>query len=143
MGRTVYFSLIFLIFANIMVAQTIGQEDMDFILRKVTVDNISACEKEDTAKIMDTIHTQSPGYLQTKAFSDQLFPLFDLKYELLNFRYLITDGDFALARVTQKTTKVSGPAFQDNILDSIFVYKQENGKWKFWSQVMLTIKYIN
>ncbi|MBI4844860.1 MAG: hypothetical protein HY810_00010 [Candidatus Omnitrophica bacterium] len=125
-------------------AQEMGDnfEEMNTTLKNVALENFKAYENEDISKIMETVHTQSPGYLATKQLSNEIFPEYDLKYEMLNFKYLIIDGEYALARATQKTSKISGPAFRNNILDVIFVFRQESGKWKFWSQVILGIQYI-
>ncbi|MCP4649967.1 MAG: nuclear transport factor 2 family protein [PVC group bacterium] len=116
---------------------------MDAELRAVVEANFVALANEDVDAAMKTIHTQAPGYLQTKELSNQLFPYYDLKYELLEFNYIAIDGEYALARAIQKTIKVDGPAFQNNIVDFIYVFKQEDGVWKFWSQAIVDTKFID
>jgi hypothetical protein len=37
---------------------------------------------------------------------------------------------------------VSGPAFKNNIIDSIYVFRKEGGKWKLWQQVVLETNFI-
>ena len=93
--------------------------------------------------MLETLHTQSPGYLATKEQMGPLFSNYDLKYELVSFRYIGRDGEYAVARVKQSTKKASGLAFRDNVLDMVQVYKQEDGRWKFWNQVILEIEYVN
>ncbi len=112
-------------------------------LKQVLMENFDAYEKEDIFRILPTIHTLSPSYQTTKQVANKIFSTYDLKYELVNFRYLLTDGDYALARILQKTSKVSGPAFRDNLLDIIVVFKQEKGQWKLWSQIVLKLEFIN
>jgi hypothetical protein len=112
-------------------------------LQRVLLENFDAYEKEEIFRVLATVHTLSPAYMATKEVSNQIFPLYDLKYELLNFRYLMTDEEYALGRVLQKTTKVDGPKFRDNVIDLIVVFKQEKGEWKLWSQVILSIEYLN
>ncbi|MFH1061705.1 MAG: hypothetical protein V1747_02305 [Candidatus Omnitrophota bacterium] len=112
-------------------------------LKKVLLEIFDAYEKEEMSRILACVHTLSPGYSATKDVGNQNFPIYDLKYELMNFKYLALDGDYALARVLQKTSKVKGPAFKNNLLDLIVVFKQENGQWKFWSQVILGVEYLN
>ncbi|MBU1044752.1 MAG: hypothetical protein KJ915_10195 [Candidatus Omnitrophica bacterium] len=112
-------------------------------LEKVLRENFDAYEKEEIFRVLPTVHTLSPTYASTKDVANKIFPVYDLKYELMSFRYLITDGDFALARVLQKTSKVSGPAFRNNLIDLIVIFRQEKGQWKLWSQVILEIEFLN
>lgn len=122
---------------------TKNYQEMNDTLRKVVLENFDAYEKENIYRALETVHTQSPQYLPTKQVSNEIFPVYELKYELLSFRYLLTDGEFALARAVQKTSKISGPAFRNNVLDVVFVFKQEKGKWKFWNQVILGLEFLN
>lgn len=124
-------------------AQTSDTTVISAALKKVVLENFDAYGKEDIFRVMATVHTQSPGYMATKQIGSQLFPTYDLKFELLDFYYLLTDKEYTLARAKQKTTKVSGPEFRDNVLDLIVVFRQENGEWKFWSQVILSVDYLN
>ena len=143
---------LFLVFVCVLTAQTaVFAEDNNSDqfaktsaeLKKVLLDNFDAYEKEDIFRVLATVHTLSPSYMSTKSVADKIFPAYQLKYELLNFKYLLTDGEYAIARVSQKTSKVEGPQFRDNVIDLIIVYKQEKGKWKLWSQVILTVEFLN
>jgi len=113
------------------------------VLKGVILENFDAYEKEDLTRVLNTVHTQSYGYLTTKQATQEIFTEYDLHYELLGSSFVGQNGDFALMRVQQKTTKVSGPAFRDNELDIIFIFKQENSRWKFWTQAVLDIKFLN
>ena len=99
-------------------------------------------EKENIEEYMKTVHSQSAIYSATKQTLQQLFPSYDLKYELLNYTFIAVEGDYVLARVKQRTRKVSGPAFRNNIIDMIQIFKMENGIWKYWQQAILDIIYI-
>jgi len=112
-------------------------------LRDLTIQNMKACQDEDLDAAMSTLHSQSPAYLPTKQQTSILFENFDLKYELAAFKYIGQDGEYAVARIKQKTTKVAGPAFQNNVTDLIAVFRKENGHWKFWNQIILGTKYLN
>jgi hypothetical protein len=116
--------------------------DISAELKSVLLKNFEGYQKEDIGEILTTVHTLSPGYAATKSVADQIFPVYDLKYELSSFRYLMIDGGYALARVSQITSKIKGPAFHNNQIDLIIVFKQEDGKWKLWSQVILGIEYL-
>lgn len=119
------------------------REELGLKLKSVVTNNFESLQIEDIEATMKTIHTQAPGYLQTRELSKQLFPYYDLTYTLLSFNYIAQDGDYALARGSQKTMKETGPVFQNNIVDFIYVFKQENGQWKFWSQAVLDTKFID
>lgn len=149
--KLVVISIVFALimsFSGLSIAQDVAQEEVDQYakinneLQSVLLENFDAYEKEEIFRVLETIHTQSPAYIPTKDVSNQIFPDYDLKYEMVSFKYLMTDDEFALARVVQKTEKVSGPAFRNNVLDLIVVFKQEDNKWKLWSQVILGLEYL-
>ena len=112
-------------------------------IKSVVKENLQAGQAEDMDRMMKTIHTQSPSYLPTKQQSQSVFDNYDLRYKLLSFSYVGSDGEYAVVRIKQMTTKVSGLAFQDNELDLMQVFRKEKGKWKLWTQSILEIKYIN
>ena len=120
-----------------------AEEDVSAAIKLVVMENLKATQAEDINWMMKTIHTQSPSYLQTKQQIAPLFDNFDLSYRLLSFSYIGLDAEYAVARVKQTTKKVSGLAFRNNELDMIQVFRKENGKWKFWAQAILGIKYTN
>jgi hypothetical protein len=112
-------------------------------IQAVVVENLHATQAEDVDRVLKTVHTQSPSYLQTKHQLAPLFDSYELSYKLLSFSFLGMDGEYAVARVKQETKKVSGPPFQNNELDLIHVFRQEGGAWKFWSQAALEIQFTN
>jgi hypothetical protein len=120
-----------------------AQQNIAAQIKETVEKNMQTTQAEDTTGMMETIHTQSPFYLMTKQQMQPLFDNYDLNYELLSYEYIGRSGDYAIARVNFQTTKVSGPAFKDNELDVIQIYKQENGTWKLWSQSNLDIKFLN
>ena len=142
--RIIAIILAVVLFASIEARAEITQEGKDIAkeLNSVITNNFKAYELEDIGEVMKTVHSKSPGFEATKQFSSQVFPVYDIKYELLSFKYIGLEGDYALARVKQKTSKVTGPEFKDNIIDSIVILKRENGLWKLWSQASLTVEYI-
>ena len=112
-------------------------------IKQAVIKNMDAVETENTQMMMDTIHTQSPFYLMTKQQMQPLYENYELKYELLSYEYIGITGEYATVRVIFRTSKISGPAFKDNELDVIQIFKQENGTWKLWSQANLELKFLN
>lgn len=90
---------------------------------------------------MATVHSQSPIFVSQENALNQINQSYDLAYEILEFHYVVEDEDFAYARFKLKTTKVAGPAFRNNEINLLAVFKQEEGVWKFWNQVTLEIKF--
>ncbi len=123
--------------------ETANYQKISAILKNVVLENFDAYQNENISRVMETIHTLSPQYLLVKEAGTTIFPTYDLKYELLTFKYLVTDGEYALARGMQKTSKISGPAFRNNIIEVIFIFKQEEGKWKLWNQAVLALEFVN
>jgi hypothetical protein len=142
MGNKVVLMLLLCLFCICGMGFAEQQEDIGAAIKNVVVKNLEACEKEDTAAMMATVHSQSPSYLATKQEMAPIFENYDLKYKLTYFKYIGKDGDYAVARAKQATEKVSGGYFQNNEIDMIQIFKQENGEWKFWNQAILEVKYL-
>lgn len=65
-----------------------------------------------------------------------------LKYELISLKYLATDGDYAIARVLQRTTQTPPVNIKNNESDMMVAFRKEGGTWKFWNQALLEFKYL-
>jgi hypothetical protein len=112
-------------------------------LRKTVEQNIRSTEAEDIDAMMKTIHSGSPLYQTTRQQVSQLFGRgLNLKYQLVSIKYLATDGEFAFARVRQRTTKTPADSFPNNEMDMIVALRKEDDAWKFWNQAVLEIKYL-
>jgi hypothetical protein len=112
-------------------------------LRKTMQQNIRSTEAEDLDSMMRTIHSGSPLFQQTRQQVSQIFGRgLGLKYQLVSFKYLATDGDYAFARVRQRTTKTPANGFKSNEIDIIVAFRKEDDAWKFWNQAVLEIKYL-
>ena len=111
--------------------------DLAATLETVLKQNFAASEQKDVKGVMATLHTNSPVAAVTAEALTSLFETFELKYELLSFRLVGRDGEYAVARAEQKTTKVKGPDFKDNVIDSLYIFRTQDGKWRLWYQVLL------
>jgi len=111
--------------------------------KEVIRKNLQALQAEDVDAAMATVHPKSPIFAQTRAVTARLVAAYDLKYELLSVSYFGQDKDYLAVRVKQKTTKVKGPAFRDNVVDVVDFLRKDGGKWKLWQTAVLQIKYLD
>ena len=91
---------------------------------------------------MNLIHSKSPEYDATQGALSGLFEALDTRTELVGFQYIGHDDEFAVARVKLKTVDQSGEAFAANVIDTITVFHQENGVWKYWSDHILGVELL-
>ncbi|MGO2497979.1 MAG: hypothetical protein ACTH6I_08135 [Vibrio litoralis] len=116
---------------------TLADTESDVL--EVVVDNFKALNQEDTAAYMDTVHNQSLLYQTTENLLKLTFKTYDLEYDLQNVSFVGEDEKYAYVKAVYETRKVKGPAFQDNQMESLMVFKQINGDWKIWAQANLEL----
>ena len=110
------------------------------VLRQVVEQNLAAINSEDLAGAMSRIHTKSPEYDSTQEALPVQFAVLDTRTQLVDFRFIGHDDEFAVARVKLKTVEQSAELFSPNVLDMIAVFHQENGVWKYWSDHILGVE---
>jgi hypothetical protein len=117
---------------------------VEYDLKSTMTENIRSTQAEDVDAMMKTLHSGSPVYETTRRSVSQIFgKVQGLKYDLLSIKFLAVDGDYAVARVRQRTTKTPPENFRNNDVDMIVAFKQEDGTWKIWNQVILEVKYLS
>lgn len=131
-----FFIVLGFVLANVMFAG--NAEEIEQMIRQ----NISATQAEDISAVLQTMHPDSLLYAKTKQVLSGLFQSYDLKYTLISYRYIAEDGAYAMARVLQRTEKLSGPKFMDNDLDMVQIFKRDQGGWKLWSQAVVTVNAV-
>ncbi len=57
-------------------------EDVAAEIKALTIENLRATEAEDIEAVLDTMHTQSPTYSNTKEILISLSETYDLKYQM-------------------------------------------------------------
>jgi len=128
-----------------MVAGTAGAGDeggLSATLRQVVENNLAAHNREDMSGTMQSIHTKSPDYTNMKQALPNQFSTQDARTELVSFHYIGHDDEFAVARVAYKTVDQSEEPFVTNVLDTITVFHQEDGTWKYWSNHVLGVEMV-
>ena len=117
-------------------------EGLASALRQVVEQNLAAYNQEDVAGAMNSIHSKSPEYGPTQEALPAQFADLDARVELVDFRYIGHDDEFAVARVKLKTTEQPDDFFAANIVDTITVFHQEDGVWKYWSDHILGVELL-
>jgi hypothetical protein len=100
---------------------------------------LDAYDREDLDGTMRYVHTKSPEYDKTKVKMEEQFAAGDVTIQLVEFRYIGHDDEFAVARVHIKTIARNDPTFTDNMIDTITLFKMENGQWKWWSDHIIGV----
>ena len=101
--------------------------------------NMEAMNDEDIAGYMATIHPQGSGYAQTEAVLAELFETYDLSTTLTDVRLESETADEARVYALMTTRRLSGPDFNNNRIDVVFVLRKHHGEWKFFNQDVLDI----
>lgn len=115
--------------------------DIGADIKSVVEANFEATEAENLVGVLDTMHPESAAFGQTEALLKQLFPVYELDYEILSYEFVSVSGEYAIVRVKQHTQKVEGPEFMNNTADTLQVFKQHAGSWKLWSQAILEVTF--
>jgi len=110
-------------------------------IKSVVLENLKATQAEDMKATLKTVHTTSPVYAGTKQMLQQIFSTYDLKYTLLEYKFVGEENGYAYIRIKQLTEKINGPEFRTNELEALQVFKQENGVWKMWTQANLSVTF--
>ncbi|MFC1840814.1 hypothetical protein ACFL1N_14635 [Thermodesulfobacteriota bacterium] len=92
--------------------------------------------------VLGFIHSCSPVQIPTRQVLGQLMSTYKLKNELLQTNYVGADNGYLFVKMKQKTTKLKGPEFKDNITDSIVAMRQDEGTWKIWSMMPLQTDFL-
>jgi hypothetical protein len=91
-----------------------GSTGVEAQLKDAMMENIKSTQAEDADATMKTIHSKSPVYQASKKQVSQIFGKhMGLKYELISLKHIATDGDYAIARVRQRTTQTPPKKHQE------------------------------
>ncbi len=105
--------------------------------------NLKSLQDENMDAMMATIHPDSSSKSQMKQIMTRIFKNYDLKYEILSYKFIAYDGELAYVRVNQRTSKISGPAFKNNELEQVNILKKDSGSWKILTSAQLNLKFLN
>lgn len=117
-------------------------DGMTATLTQVVQDKLSAFNREDVSGTLQNIHSRSPQYSNMQQALTIEFEALDARTELVSLYYIGHDDEFAVARVKLKTVDNSGEPFADNVIDTMAVFHQEDGTWKYWSHHVLGVEIV-
>lgn len=106
-------------------------------------DNIDAANQEDIDAYMETIHPDSPAFVNTRQILVSVNDQYDLHYELIDAEVTDISGSKAEVTFTLETTKISGPDFKDNRIKGVMFLRKDGDKWKIFNQVVDDIEYLS
>ncbi len=109
------------------------------VIEALVRENLAASEQLDLDAALATIHPESPSVQGIEQLVDQL-SAYQLEMKPVTIEYAGMAGDYALVRVVQETRRVAGPPFMDNTTDAVWALRQHEGKWLFWSQMLLGLE---
>ncbi|WP_404451229.1 hypothetical protein LG329_12940 [Virgibacillus necropolis] len=105
-----------------------GDEELIAILEE----NVQTLMDKDLEAHMKTIHSESPGYDQTKKTIEML-KSYELDLKLMDMSVEDKSETQAKVAYTQTAIKLEGPEYQNNKIVGVHTLKPEDGKWKIYS----------
>lgn len=109
----------------------------------VLEEQFAACNEEDLDRYLATVNPNAFGYAMNKELVEFIFEHYDLNYELNETKIIGYDGNAAYVYMVQTTTKLQGPAFTDNRVETIVkISKQKDGKWLIGDTFILNTEEI-
>lgn len=121
---------------TVYIANTVQQ------IKHVLQRQLDASVREDVDAIVATVDPATRGYENVKSIFEQTFTLYDLAYDLKVSDTVQVDKDQASVAFTQKTTKVKGPAFENNLIEAVSLLRRVDGEWKTSQTVINKIDYL-
>jgi len=111
-------------------------------VRRVIDKASAAFAEENYQGVLLFFHPQSPKKASTRETLRNIFNAHDLKFEVLDFKFLGEDGPFAFVKVKERTTKrLPDDSFRNNTSDAIYVFRKDAASWKIWDELVLETEF--
>jgi len=119
-------------------------------MQKILLSNFEAANREDVDALLDTCSVDMPDRQKLRSESLKIFKEKDIHYSLMDFRLLEIEGDYAVAKIVQKThasdrkntdeeersyRNGSGLLPDADVVSYIVAFKKDYGKWKCYLTV--------
>ncbi len=121
----------------------IAESDRKVILE--LVENIRTySENENFDALLKLYDPEFPNLENVMTTSKYLAAAFYLKFELSNVTIIQSKDNTVTVRFTEKISKVSGPAFNNTLVDGVLVLrKQADGAWKMFKDDIISTEAVN
>jgi hypothetical protein len=95
--------------------------------------NLAAMDKGDMKALVDTIHPESPDYLQMPDLARKILTTYKLKFTLEEVEVERVTKEAVHVRFVQVTKRIAGPEdFPDNRMEGMHVVRRDGNRWKIW-----------
>jgi hypothetical protein len=109
----------------------------------VIKENLDANEKEDKARVLKTIHKDSPQRQSTINGMNFVFPQYDLHFQLDKIEVLRVDGDSAIVYFKQTTIPVGkSPGLAPSTSTGLHYLEKEGKNWKLFKTEFISTDYL-
>jgi ketosteroid isomerase-like protein len=108
------------------------------------IDNAgNAFAKEDFEGVLKAFHPQSPQKANTEENLRRIFKTHDVQLTFSDFKFIGEDGNYAVVRMKEKSTRIpsSDGTFNDNTSDVLYVFRKDGKAWKIWNEMILETKF--
>ncbi|MGV8120635.1 MAG: FecR domain-containing protein [Candidatus Xenobiia bacterium LiM19] len=116
-------------------------DEKEAILR-VLYRNTEALQNRDLKAYMETIDPTCSSYQNTETQSRRLCQQYSLKIELYDVKVREIRGNEAKVEFCQKTVKLAGPEFHNNIITGVHTFRKVAGSWKLSSTKINITRYL-
>jgi hypothetical protein len=110
---------------------------------EVVRNQLEALNNEDLTTAIDAIHPSSPGFQQTKEWTEKFFDIYDLRYTLQKVTLESETLDTAKVQFSQITKNISDQTFRNNRIDGVHVLKKYDGEWKIYETKVIKIEFLD
>ena len=118
-----------------------GEAELAKQLRAMLVAQAKAKQEEDLPGTIENLDPRLTVKYATQF--RQVFRTFKLEYSIDDFKLLYHDDEVAVTRLKQTMKKVEGPDFKDNQRDALQIFRNRDGQWKIFEQVILDRTFLD
>ena len=104
--------------------------------------NLIYAQNEDLDGYMSTLDPSTPGIEQVKTQLGLVNAAYEIKYDFENIEIISVEQEKAGVKLTQISTKVSGPEFGNSKIDLIMNLNKIKGEWKLTTSKILKMDYL-
>ena len=117
----------------------VASQEQDQTLARLYAEVIRLQNLKDMTGVLSCVHAESFGRILIQQILEPFFNLFTLQYSLISHAYVGSDGEYTYYRAKVKIEKIAGPDFKNGLTENLVLYKQQQGQWKVWNRVLLTM----